>query len=396
MRYLSALGRAAALVAAVSLATPSHAPAQGWGERLKKKAEEAARRAAESRTEKPAAKEAAPATAAEDAPAAKEPATEGGATTAPAAATVNVGKDFTPGTRVVFATDFKRDEVGDFPRAFELKSGNFEVAEVGGTRFLRATSFGTFEIPLPESLPEMFTIEFDLKPVSGWSQYLYFTDDDQGTERPYLMFDAYHGGIEGPKGYRVISDVDNKDSKNRIFHVQIMADGRYVKVYMDGQRVANAPNPDIGRSNKLTFAVKASTDNPVLFGNFRVAAGGKDLYKALEETGRVTAEGIFFDTNSDRIRPESEAGLKPIGEMLAKHADMRVAIEGHTDNVGAAAANQALSEKRAAAVKAYLVSKYGVDAARIEAKGFGAAKPVAPNADEAGRQKNRRVELVKL
>jgi outer membrane protein OmpA-like peptidoglycan-associated protein len=110
----------------------------------------------------------------------------------------------------------------------------------------------------------------------------------------------------------------------------------------------------------------------------------------------VTADGIYFDTNSDRIRPESEPVLKQIGEMLAQHAEMRVAIEGHTDNVGAAAANQALSEKRAAAVKAHLAEKYGVDAARIQSKGFGATKPVAPNADEAGRQKNRRVELVKL
>ena len=110
----------------------------------------------------------------------------------------------------------------------------------------------------------------------------------------------------------------------------------------------------------------------------------------------MTADGIFFDTNSDRLRPESEPVLKQIGDMLAQHADVLVAIEGHTDNVGSAAANQALSEKRAAAVKAHLVAKYGVDAARVQAKGFGAAKPVAPNADEAGRQKNRRVELVKL
>jgi outer membrane protein OmpA-like peptidoglycan-associated protein len=407
MRYTRVLGRAAALVAALYVATPAPVHAQGWGERLKKKAEEAARRAKETRSDRPAEGAAAPA----NSPAA--PATEGaadttaasagataGASAAPVGATaaapaLNVGKDFTPGTRVVFATDFKRDEIGDFPRAFELRSGNFEVADVGGTRFLRATSFGKFEIPLPEVLPEMFTIEFDLKPVSGWSQYLYFTDDE-GNERPYVMFDAYHGGIEGPKSYRVISDVDNKDAKNRVFHVQVMADGKYVKVYMDGQRVANAPNADVGRSNKRTFSVKASNDNPVLFGNFRVAAGGKDLYKALEESGRVTAEGIFFDTNSDRIRPESEPVLKQIGDMLAQHADVRVAIEGHTDNVGAAAANQALSEKRAAAVKAHLVSKYGVDAARVQAKGFGASKPVAPNAGEAGRQKNRRVELVKL
>jgi OmpA-OmpF porin, OOP family len=210
------------------------------------------------------------------------------------------------------------------------------------------------------------------------------------------VFGTTSGGVEGPKGYRVISDVKNESVGTHVFRVQVMADGKYVKVYMDGVRVANAPNADVGRSNKLTFGVKADAAHPVLVGNVRVAAGGKDLYRALEETGRVTADGIFFDTSSDRIRPESEPVLTQIGEMLAQHAEMRVAIEGHTDNVGQAAANQALSEKRAAAVKAYLVSKHGVDAARVEAKGFGATKPVAPNADEAGRQKNRRVELVKI
>jgi OmpA-OmpF porin, OOP family len=395
MPYTRALGRAAALIAAITLAAPTAAHAQSWGDRLKKKAEEAARRAAETRVDKPAEKST-PTAASAPAAEASAPAAAESPATAPAAVapTLNVGKDFTPGTRVIFATDFKRDEVGDFPRAFELKKGNFEVADVSGTRYLRGTSYGQFEIPLPETLPEMFTLEFDLKPVSGWTQYLYFTDEQD--RRHYIEFGAYGGGIEGPGGYKVVSDVKNEDPKNRIFRVQVMADGKYVKVYMDGQRVANAPNADIGRSNKLTFSVSADGSHPVLIGNLRIAAGGKDLYKALAETGRVTAEGIYFDTNSDRIRPESEVALKQIGEMLAQHADMRVAIEGHTDNVGAAAANQALSEKRAAAVKAHLAAKYGVDAARIEAKGFGATKPVAPNADEAGRQKNRRVELVKL
>ena len=88
--------------------------------------------------------------------------------------------------------------------------------------------------------------------------------------------------------------------------------------------------------------------------------------------------------------------LKQIGDMLAQHGEMKLAIEGHTDNVGAAAANQSLSEKRAAAVKAYLVQTFRIDAARLTAQGFGASKPVTPNADEAGRQKNRRVELVKM
>jgi hypothetical protein len=54
---------------------------------------------------------------------------------------------------VLYATDFSGDELGDFPRAFRLRGGNAEVAEVGGTRYLRMTSFGEFEVPLPETLP---------------------------------------------------------------------------------------------------------------------------------------------------------------------------------------------------------------------------------------------------
>jgi len=69
-------------------------------------------------------------------------------------------------------------------------------------------------------------------------------------------------------------------------------------------------------------------------------------------------------------------------------------VEGHTDNQGSAAANQALSEKRAQAVVAWLTS-HGVAAARLTAKGFGQTKPVADNAAEEGRAKNRRVELAK-
>ena len=81
--------------------------------------------------------------------------------------------------------------------------------------------------------------------------------------------------------------------------------------------------------------------------------------------------------------------------MLQEHPDLNLTIEGHTDNVGAPAANQTLSQKRAEAVKAALVSTYGVDAGRLTAKGFGASKPAAPNTTPEGRQTNRRVELVK-
>jgi outer membrane protein OmpA-like peptidoglycan-associated protein len=130
--------------------------------------------------------------------------------------------------------------------------------------------------------------------------------------------------------------------------------------------------------------------------DIRVAAGGKKLYDAIAATGRVATQGIYFDTGSDRVRPESSPTLKEIGAMLAAHPELKLAIEGHTDNVGAAAANLSLSQQRAEAVKAALVESYGVSADRITAKGLGSTKPAVGNDTPAGRQQNRRVELVKL
>ena len=111
--------------------------------------------------------------------------------------------------------------------------------------------------------------------------------------------------------------------------------------------------------------------------------------------GRVSTHGILFATNSDAIRPESAPTLEEIATMLQQHPDLKLTIEGHTDNVGAAAANQALSERRAAAVRQYLISHFQIDGARLTSKGFGATKPAASNDTPEGRQQNRRVELVK-
>lgn len=418
----------AALAATATLAAP--ADAQGFGDRLKRAAKEAAARKVEERVEtragevadaaldgaeqgaRGAAKGAKPEGTtggkaegtAGSRPASRiegegADATRSGATAAapaaptPARPTTNAGRDFTPGTRVLFATDFTRDEVGDFPRAFRLKGGNAEVAEIGGTRYLRATSSGAFEIPLPETLPERFTMEFDFWGMGGRHQLLYF--DGKAADASYhVMIRPSDGGLAGPDNYDVSSEVPDV-TREVPFRVQIMADGDYVKVYMNGKRVANAPNAALGRSRVVRVGVHAGEDEPLLLGNIRIAAGGKDLYAALEASGRVTAEGVLFDTNSDRLRPESAPVLKEIAAMLAAHPELRLSVEGHTDDVGAPAANLALSEKRAAAVVRHLTTTLGVDAARLTSAGFGATRPVVANGSEADRQRNRRVELVK-
>ncbi len=107
----------------------------------------------------------------------------------------------------------------------------------------------------------------------------------------------------------------------------------------------------------------------------------------------VTLPGLFFDTGKSVLKPGARNTLAKIAEQLRMNPDARIEIEGHTDSVGSEEMNQALSEKRAAAVRDYLASR-GLPAVRITMAGLGEGSPVASNDTAAGRQQNRRVELV--
>jgi len=126
-----------------------------------------------------------------------------------------------------------------------------------------------------------------------------------------------------------------------------------------------------------------------------VTADASSLNDELNKSGHVAVYGIHFATGQAVILPDSEAILQQIVKLLQNNPGLKLRVEGHTDNQGNAAANQTLSEKRAQAVVAWL-SGHGVAAARLAAKGFGASKPVADNANDDGRAKNRRVELAKM
>lgn len=104
------------------------------------------------------------------------------------------------------------------------------------------------------------------------------------------------------------------------------------------------------------------------------------------------AQNIYFATGKTTLLSRSFKGLDEVVRIMKDDAELKLAIDGHTDNTGADALNQRLSENRAAAVKAYLVKK-GIDGSRLVSAGYGEAQPVADNKTAAGRQKNRRVEL---
>ncbi|ASI67564.1 hypothetical protein BA022_02605 [Diaphorobacter nitroreducens] len=118
------------------------------------------------------------------------------------------------------------------------------------------------------------------------------------------------------------------------------------------------------------------------------------LADAIHKQGFATLY-INFDNNKSDVKPEAKPAMEEVVALLKADSVLRLSIEGHTDNVGNAVTNKTLSQARAQSVVKALVAS-GIDAKRLQAKGFGSEVPVADNRSEEGRAKNRRVELVKL
>ncbi|MCX8161343.1 MAG: OmpA family protein [Candidatus Saccharicenans sp.] len=158
-----------------------------------------------------------------------------------------------------------------------------------------------------------------------------------------------------------------------------------MKIIKEGSQVWVSVEPaNYGASYTLTI---------LELGEMTQEVTASDMLAALTKDGRI-ALSIHFDTGKATIRPESQRIIEEIATLLRENPELKVSIEGHTDSTGTPQGNKALSEERAKAVLS-AVAGLGVDAARMTAVGWGQDKPVADNATEEGRAKNRRVEIVK-
>jgi len=126
-----------------------------------------------------------------------------------------------------------------------------------------------------------------------------------------------------------------------------------------------------------------------------IVADAASFANDLKTTGHVAIYGILFDTGKAEIKPESAQAIGEVAKLLKADPGLKVFVVGHTDTVGAVDANLKLSQERAEAVLQALVRTHGIATARLKAFGNGPFAPVAANDAEAGRAKNRRVELVK-
>jgi OmpA-OmpF porin, OOP family len=394
------------LAAAASLGVSRTADAQfgGLKDRIKQKAAEKAaekvgKKVDEAMGDKPAAEPAKPVAASSNT-------VSSTGSTAPTSRREWANYDFVPGARTIFFTDFTEDQVGNFPKRLTFKNGAMEVVELdGGQRALKASSYSILLIPLPEVLPQKFTVELDVinRDSKGVAANTFeITGGGALNDAKYTRvgwghngLDASGGGVEGMSIMAKDADVTRYVGHPASF--RILGDGPALKLYADEKRLANIPNGGFQRGRTLALYLQGRDDekNAVYVTRIRVAESNKDIYDELSASGRWTTQGILFETGKSDLKPESTPTLKAIAAALKGHPDLKVEIQGHTDNVGSAASNLTLSQARAEAVKAALESDYAVSGDQLTAKGFGDTKPVTKNTTPEGRANNRRVEIVK-
>lgn len=125
-----------------------------------------------------------------------------------------------------------------------------------------------------------------------------------------------------------------------------------------------------------------------------VTASAAEMAAGIDRDGHISVYNIFFDTGKVELKPESNAALDEVAQLLKSRSTLRLMVVGHTDSVGGLDRNMRLSADRAAAVVKALTGTRGVAAARLSAHGAGPLAPVGSNRTEEGKAKNRRVDMV--
>ena len=329
--------------------------------------------------------------------------------------------DFVPGAVAFFEDNLQNEQMGEFPSKWDLIEGSTDVAIMKGKKCIHFEP-GTRIEPLMTNqqsyIPDVFTLEFDFwmnDPKTEMSNCyeLEFKDADGGDVYEIRIGESY-SKLEVTCRFMSTTG-DWRDSgggktwemkKNDWNHFAMSFNKRALKIYINNKRVINIPNCKSAVRMKIHQADWGGFHgNKNYMTNFRYAKGAMELYeqkvtdmsaveKAIAETGKFVTNNILFETGKATLKPESMEEIQKVADYMKKNPTARFEVQGHTDNQGSDKINDPLSQQRAEAVVKALEG-LGCDPFNMRAVGKGSHEPVADNATEDGRAKNRRVEFIK-
>ena len=309
---------------------------------------------------------------------------------------------FIPGEKTIFYDDFSDMGPDDAPPHFKVRGTTPELRAAGNTRQLTVVQGKTVLSPNLTTLPANFTFEAELACETGTHRAdIFIKFSSKNKEVFHLGFFASEptsdlvASMRAPYselGRKRFSTKWNEPGKLALW----LQNGR-LRVFFKDEKHLDFNQVQMPPIDKVEIEHGFSGANAKSIGYrmVRFAESTPDFSQVITSSGRYVTHGILFDTDSDRLKPESAPVIQSIARGLETNPNLKLLIEGHTDSVGNADHNMDLSRRRAEAVKSVLVSQFKVDAARLSTAGLGATKPIDSNDTPQGRSQNRRVELVK-
>jgi OOP family OmpA-OmpF porin len=311
-----------------------------------------------------------------------------------------------PGEKTVFFDDFSDMAEDEPPPHWKLRDGVVELRTGGGIRQLTAVC------PAKPSLnsasftfPKNFTVEIEAAFGSDAPSMTFFAwpKDVDCCQAPIWKIDITPNEVSflGPKEEKIGTMSLRPASVNQPIKVALWVQEGRARGYVNGERVGDVNQMFVPADAKPAdhWTVRERCDRAsegwIGLRSIRVAESAPDFSAAISSKGRYITHGILFDTDSDRLKPESAPVIKAVARGLEKNPTLKLEIDGYTDSTGNADHNLDLSKRRAEAVRSVLVSQFGIDANRLTSNGKGAASPIASNDTAEGRAENRRVEFVK-
>jgi outer membrane protein OmpA-like peptidoglycan-associated protein len=328
--------------------------------------------------------------------------------------------DFVPGDKLMFFDDFSNDFIGDFPSKWNTNGGG-EIVTVNESpeKWLELIpGYNLRYIPDVPKLPEEYTIEFDVlvvgvdRKTSSTARLRVSLSDDvkfkDGSNFVYaqLPFCQYspigitmESHIDGKREIYSVVKADLRDEVLNRPHVSIAVNKQRFRLWVNEEKHVDIPRiaPQGEVLTTLKFHINNFKDGKerLFITNLKVAEGGVDLRRKLISEGKISTNGILFDSGSANIQPASMGIIRQISQVLQQEGSMNLKIVGHTDSDGDDGTNMTLSKDRAEAVKNALVSIYNVSADRLSTEGKGESEAVGDNGTADGKAQNRRVEFIK-